>query len=331
MSHSQHQLSLIAFRGLSSKDGDVPEIARMVRLFSGLIRLQQPLVLIALVGMLCLILGRIPAEGAGAAARPPQQKIANAAPAHPPKLPQSPQPENPAESPFCVLETVDNVTQQIEGQESLREQRFSPASTFKMIIALAALQDHQTAPYSTFACHGAFLPWKSTALNLHQALVFSHNPAFQQLAQKVGEAKLAELTQKSGFCPSGPPKGWLKKGFRSAVWGGTLKVTPDEQHRFMIALAKESLPLDRAAQQELLTCLEWPTGSATARVWGKTGTFGGAVWFSGFGDIDGTRKVVTVMRPGNLSVRKTVIARFFRQFGLNWQEKFLNNQRFFRR
>lgn len=113
--------------------------------------------------------------------------------------------------------------------------QYSPGSTFKMIVALAALEAGVITPESRFFCSGqmflgshAFHCWRRHghgALNVVEALMHSCDIFFYETAQRLGIEKIAEMSRRFGLGQatniglehekSGliPDKEWKKKRF----------------------------------------------------------------------------------------------------------------------
>jgi penicillin-binding protein 2 len=86
--------------------------------------------------------------------------------------------------------------------------QYSPASIFKIIVALAALQEGHSL-YEDYSCHGHYLVgnhrfhcWKKGghgAVNLYQALIRSCDVYFYHLARKLGEKPILEMAKRFGL------------------------------------------------------------------------------------------------------------------------------------
>ena len=121
-------------------------------------------------------------------------------------------------------------------------EHYSPGSTFKMVVALAALEAGIIRPETRFFCAGkmflgdhAFHCWKHSGhgyLDVVQALQHSCDIYFYETAQKVGIEKIAEMARRLGLGKQVgigiaqespgliPDKAWKKRRFRGArgVW-----------------------------------------------------------------------------------------------------------------
>lgn len=135
---------------------------------------------------------------------------------------------------------------------------FPPGSTFKIVTALAALQEGLISPDQTLFCGGEYKvgnrvlrDWKKYGhghIAMHQALVQSCDVYFYQLAQRLGVDKIAKYARRFGFgSPTGieldgespglvPDRAWKRRRFGApwypgetplvAIGQGYLGVTP---------------------------------------------------------------------------------------------------------
>lgn len=135
---------------------------------------------------------------------------------------------------------------------------FPPGSTFKIVTALAALQEGVISPDQTLFCGGEYKvgnrvlrDWKKYGhghIAMHQALVQSCDVYFYQLAQRLGVDKIAKHARRFGFgSPTGieldgespglvPDRAWKRRRFGApwypgetplvAIGQGYLGVTP---------------------------------------------------------------------------------------------------------
>ena len=136
--------------------------------------------------------------------------------------------------------------------KAVREMYF-PGSTFKVVPALAAMQDHQVTSTERMQCTGAYkLPGHTFGcmevhgrIDLHDAISESCNIFFYHLGERIGLDRMAALATAFGFgVPTGvglpgeaagfvPTQEWYKAtgGFRvgytlnTAIGQGSLKVT----------------------------------------------------------------------------------------------------------
>jgi penicillin-binding protein 2 len=90
--------------------------------------------------------------------------------------------------------------------KALRESYY-PGSTFKVVPALAALEDRLINPDEKFPCYGRYELGRHVfrcmkahgPMNLHDAIVQSCNVYFYHLAEKVGLERMAKMAQQFGF------------------------------------------------------------------------------------------------------------------------------------
>lgn len=116
---------------------------------------------------------------------------------------------------------------------------YPPGSTFKMVTALAALEDGKVTPEETIRCKGwvevygtRFHCWKRAGhgnINLHESMKQSCDCYYYEISQRVGIDKIAEMARKMGLgirhdlplsaVASGlaPDKAW-KKEVRGEDW-----------------------------------------------------------------------------------------------------------------
>jgi len=148
---------------------------------------------------------------------------------------------------------------------------YSPGSVFKLLIALAALQEGEVTPHTTFICRGkyqmnersrAFKCWKKEGhgkMNLESAIEQSCNIYFYRTGLRLGNRKIAKYARLFGFgskielgLPFGkqglvPDAIWKLKKFRErwypgetlnySIGQGFLQVTPLQIAKMIAAIA----------------------------------------------------------------------------------------------
>ena len=146
---------------------------------------------------------------------------------------------------------------------------FPPGSTFKIVTALAGLQEGVISPDRTLFCGGSYKvgnrvlrDWKKNGhghMNMHQALVQSCDVYFYQLAQRLGVDKIAKYARRFGFgAPTGidldgesgglvPDRAWKRRRFGQpwypgetplvAIGQGFLGVTPLQMASLLATVA----------------------------------------------------------------------------------------------
>jgi len=219
---------------------------------------------------------------------------------------------------MVVLRSLASETSIIEGTASEADRRVCPASTFKILIAWAALEEGVASPGRLLSSNEAHVPGTPRQLDLQHALVLSSNAYFDRLVAELGRHRLETWIARSGLFPLPLPRTWIGKDLSAAVHGGKLLVTARSLHELMKTIATSGLGTRPDVRETFPGLLEWPSPDPAVRVYGKTGVYGGAVWFTGFGDSDGRRTTVTVFQPGTIADRPGVIARFYREFGVAW-------------
>lgn len=198
--------------------------------------------------------------------------------------------EKSSSADWILLRTVAGKKTEITGNTNLLHRPLPPASTFKIIIAWAALEEGIVKPDTIKTCNDPYISKEPVQLNLQQALFYSSNDYFAQLAQELGKERLEKYLSKSDLLGDSPiPKNWLKNGLTSAVHGGELLVTPYEQHQLILKIRSGKLTSNRTVQAELLSAMYWDaflSDNYTLFTYGKTGTAKGVAWFNGFSTIN---------------------------------------------
>jgi cell division protein FtsI (penicillin-binding protein 3)/stage V sporulation protein D (sporulation-specific penicillin-binding protein) len=134
-----------------------------------------------------------------------------------------------------------------------------PGSTFKIVAAAAALNEHKLQPSSTIFCENGLWEFGGAALHDHRAfsylsvqdiLIKSSNIGAAKLALSVGEQKFYEYIRRFGFGErtgielpgeiSGlirPPRSWSKISITRIPMGHEIGVTPLQMSVAMAAIA----------------------------------------------------------------------------------------------
>jgi penicillin-binding protein 2 len=147
--------------------------------------------------------------------------------------------------------------------------QYPPGSTFKIVLAIAALEEGVIQPETTLQCNGSltvgnrvFRDWKKEghgAVDLHKGLVQSCDVYFYQLGQRVGIDRIAHyaralgLGEKTGIALEDekggliPDTAWKKKRFgqpwfpgetpSAAIGQGYINVTPLQMANLMATVA----------------------------------------------------------------------------------------------
>lgn len=146
---------------------------------------------------------------------------------------------------------LDEARGELRGHNRARgEQRFSPASTFKVANALIGLSlgavtsVDELIPYSGDA--NPFMREWLEPMGLRGAMRVSNVPLYQELARRIGLVRMREAMARLHYGNQqigGDVTGfWLR---------GPLAISAVEQTRFLSSLAHQSLPFPRRAQQQV--------------------------------------------------------------------------------
>lgn len=230
-----------------------------------------------------------------------------------------------AGTPLLIIRSTASETLLVDDPGKMLNHRACPASTFKLLIAWAALEEGVASPGRTLVCAERHLGGKPRLLDLHHALVLSSNEYFRTIARELGRKRLQDWVEKSGLFPLPLPKTWIDKQLAGAVYGGKLTVTPRALHELMRKIADPGLGTRPDVRADLVRSLEWPSPDPGVKLYGKTGVYNGAVWCTGFGEKEGRKTVITIFLPGTLADRPAVISRFYAEFGLSWAPALLEN------
>ena len=205
---------------------------------------------------------------------------------------------------MTILETPKSGEMQVvTGSKVEMDVAREPASTFKVVIAWAALDQGLVQDVET--------PLKGAeGLGLRQSLQKSINPPFALLAEKMGGDVLGEYAERSGLIEGKILKSWMKAGGQEAVHGGELKTTLRREHSMAVAWMRGTAPWDGQAGKKLQDALVWKGEKVLLRA--KTGSYGGCLWMTGYG----RDKAVTVFMQGEVGRRPEVVKAFFSRWGV---------------
>ena len=205
---------------------------------------------------------------------------------------------------MTILETLKSGEMQVvTGSKVEMDVAREPASTFKVVIAWAALDRGLIQDVET--------PLKGTdGLGLRQSLQKSINPPFSILAEKMGGEILGEYAARSGLIEGKILKSWMKAGGQEAVHGADLKTTLRREHSMAVAWMRGTEPWNGEVGKKLQEALVWK--GEKVEVWAKTGSFGGCLWMTGYG----RDKAVTVFMLGEVGRRPEVVKAFFSRWAV---------------
>ena len=191
----------------------------------------------------------------------------------------------------------------VAGSKAEMDVAREPASTFKVVIAWAALDRGLIADVEK-PLEGA------EGLGLRQSLQKSLNPPFAILAEKLGEEVLGGYAERSGLIEGKIPKGWMKAGGQEAAHAADLKTTLRREHSMAVAWMRGTAPWDGEVGKKLQDALIWKGEKVLLRA--KTGSYGGCLWMTGYGP----DKAVTIFMEGPVSRRPEILKAFFRRWGV---------------
>ena len=205
---------------------------------------------------------------------------------------------------MTILETPKSGEMQVvRGSDSEMDLPREPASTFKVVIAWAALEEGSVQDVET-PVEGA------GGMGLRESLQKSINPPFALLAEKIGARRLAEYASRSGLIEGKIPKDWMKGGGQEAAHAGELKTTLRKEHEMAVGWMRGASPWNGAAGKKLQDALVWKGEKVLLRA--KTGSYGGCLWMTGYGE----DKAVTVFMLGPVSRRPEILQAFFSRWGV---------------
>jgi beta-lactamase class D len=205
---------------------------------------------------------------------------------------------------MTILETRNSGEMEVvTGSKMEMDVAREPASTFKVVIAWAAL-DRGLVQDVEAPLEGV------EGLGLRQSLQKSINLPFAILAEKLGEEVLGEYAQRSGLIEGKIPKNWMKAGGQEAAHGADLKTTLRREHSMAVAWMRSTSPWNGEAGKKLQDALVWKGEKVLLRA--KTGSYGGCLWMTGYGP----DKAVTVFMEGSISRRPEILKAFFGRWGV---------------
>lgn len=178
----------------------------------------------------------------------------------------------------------------LAGEKKDADKDFSPASTFKMIIALTAFEQKIATPDTHLRCKDNVMA-TYTIYSFNQAMVESNNDFFMQLVDKLTDAQLLDMAARCSF---GTVKGEVSRNRFDWIHGGPIRVTPKQEHQFLRQLVRGKLPVNVIYQKDLLTVMKWPDALPGVDVYGKTGSWENTFWFSGIAVKHSGARVITV-------------------------------------
>lgn len=126
--------------------------------------------------------------------------------------------------------------------------QYVPASTFKILNALIALDQHKANLDEIFKWDGkkhSNPAWQKD-MNLSEAMQVSALPVYQLLARRIGLNLMAEQVQRAGF-----GNAYIGSQIDQFWLNGSLKISPLQELEFVDRLAHKTLPFPAAVQQQV--------------------------------------------------------------------------------
>ncbi|MBF0111067.1 MAG: class D beta-lactamase, partial [Magnetococcales bacterium] len=151
--------------------------------------------------------------------------------------------------------------------ETLCDTRFFPASTFKVVNTLIALETGMVREDELFPWNGRSQPFKTWEkdMTLKEALGVSAVPVFQEIARRIGLGRMKEWVTRLAYGNADigtvVDRFWLE---------GPLVISPMEQARFLALLATGRLPISRRSLLEVRRLLPRENLDGV-HLYGKTG------------------------------------------------------------
>ncbi|ENX09209.1 hypothetical protein F898_01010 [Acinetobacter courvalinii] len=221
-----------------------------------------------------------------------------------------------------VLVTYDGKAIQKYGNALNRaNQRYIPASTFKMLNALIGIQHHKTSPNEVFKWDGqkrVFTSWEKD-LTLAEAMQASAVPVYQELARRIGLELMASEVKRVGY--GNQSIGTQVDNFWLV---GPLEITPVEEVKFAYALAKKQLAFDSSTQQQVKDMLLIEDIQGT-KIYAKSG-WGMDVkpqvgWWTGWveqpnGQVTAFSLNMEMKKAAHAEARKAIVYQALQQLGL---------------
>jgi len=221
---------------------------------------------------------------------------------------------------FVVLEdSTGEIPRVVSGSAELSVHEATPASTFKIVLAWAALEEKLATPTTSFRCFDSYIPGTPRLLAMQEALHLSSNDYFISLANRLGRKRILDYAVKSGLATD-DSTAWLPTSLSGVQHAGELKITPVQMQQLVSRIAHGQLTSKPSVQKDLLAVMSWPSSKPDVFIFAKTGTFGGAAWCTGFGGPSDDLKAVTVFSTYSQQnwqpARQMVIEKFYKSFDM---------------
>lgn len=205
----------------------------------------------------------------------------------------------------------------IQGDLKEIAKTYSPASTFKIIITFAAVENEVANAYTVLKAPDREKLAGKTDLNGREAMFFSSNEYYLHLMERLSPQTVVDMAKRCGFGNAvGDDAAPMKANAKDWGHGGRIiYISPAQQHTFMREFAAARLPLKPHTMEETLKTMEWP-GRAGYKVYAKSGSFDKIFWFTGMAVKEGApTRVITVLVTAKDGTRDQAIQRFYEQLG----------------
>ena len=202
----------------------------------------------------------------------------------------------PAEGPWVVVDySARSGSYRVTGDVSLLSQRYSPGSTFNLIVAAVALDTGELTETTEIPCRAGGDSSRTVPLTLPRALRESNDDFFVQVLKRTGYEPVRKFLAATRYTPGVPE---AVSSFGDLAKGEPLRVTVFEQNLFLQAFLKRELPLGAAHCASLERWLALENGKGA---WGRGGSGEVSVeppraisWFNGVARLRDGAHVITV-------------------------------------
>jgi len=160
------------------------------------------------------------------------------------------------------------------------DEQVSPCSTFKILNSIIALENTVVKDENEIISWDGVVreyPFWNHDHSMRSAIAVSTVWFYQELARRVGEAKMAAMVRAAKYGNMDTAK------TLTSFWlgGGSLKISPNEQADFLSKLVRNQLPFSSRAMtitKEIMNLEK----RKDYTLFGKTGSCDGIGWFVGF-------------------------------------------------
>jgi len=202
----------------------------------------------------------------------------------------------PPEGPWVVVDySVRSGSYRVVGDVSLLSQRYTPGSTFSLIVAAVALETGDLTEATEVPCRAGGESSRTVPITVSRALRESNDDFFAQVLKRTGYEPIRRFLTATRYTPGVPE---AVASFGELARGEPLRVTVFEQNLFFQAFLKRELPLGAGHRASLERWLAVENGKGA---WGTAG--GGEVsvepprrisWFNGVARLRDGAHVITV-------------------------------------